>query len=81
MDWDDIGSYSVGERARRNLKNFYGKTGSSPDLMQHEIDHSHQIAQEEMLDEIHFMLRQISKALIPEAKTSSLFGTPDDKSF
>lgn len=66
MDISDISDMCFGERHRSYIKSIFGKTGASPDLTEQEIDLAHRVTMEEMLDEIHFMLR----ALLSEPKQS-----------
>jgi len=62
MTLDDISDAQHGERMRHFLKQTSGKTGGSPDLTQAEVDHAWHCATEEMLAEIHTMLRHLTGA-------------------
>ena len=49
------------ERLRLFLKHMCGKTGTSPDLSQQDYDFAHSMATAEMLDEMHFMMRELMR--------------------
>lgn len=58
-DLCDISTKGYGERVRGFLKSDFGKTGASPDLTNEDIRYCKEKATEEMMDEIHLMLRTL----------------------
>lgn len=61
MEIEDVSDMPHGERLRHFLKDMTGKTGTSPDLTQQDYDFAHGMATAEMLDEIHFMMRELMR--------------------
>lgn len=59
MHIEDVSDAPHGERFRSFLKDMCGKTGTSPDLTQADWDLAYGMATVEMLEEVHFMLREL----------------------
>ena len=71
MELSDVCDASHGERLRLFLKETTGKTGTSPDLTQAEYDFAHGLATSEMMDEMHFLMRENNSMLRELMKRTS----------
>lgn len=63
MELEDVSDASHNERLRHFLKDMCGKTGTSPDLTQNDYDFSYGMATAEMLEEMHFMMRELLRRI------------------
>lgn len=61
MEIEDVSDMPHNARLRHFLKDMTGKTGASPDLTQQDYDSAHSMATAEMLDEMHFMMRELMR--------------------